>query len=401
MTHVYDVAIVGSGPASLFAAMEIVNNSKLDLIVLEKARRLNDSRNVAMGWLGGAARSSVKLFLEPKFGGDISDPKVINHFQKRIEEYGGTKLRISKKKLFRRVVKRAAEAGIEVEEPATAIYTEDKMIKLGDSLYSNLRQKGTVRHKLDITGITKIHNLFYITTVEETFVAKKVCLGMGRNGVRWLMEQKDFDIPHDGGSFDLGVRLEFPNYLLRDYSEKSANFRFKFSSFRTTIPNFAGTVETEEIGHLKVSNGRGWNSNRSHLANFGLLRSFQTSSPMGDVYRLSEIINVLSDGQLMRDSLSSILNGSSMVNHLPEFQEVVVGLEKISDFLPAIKKRCIVYAPEARLNAVRFHLSDTMETNTDGLYIIGDMSGKTCSFVQAACSGLLAACNILQKDGVR
>lgn len=401
MTHIYDVAVVGSGPAGLFAAMEIVSNSNLKLIVLEKARRLNDSRNVAMGWLGGSARSSVKLFLDPGFGGEIDDPKVIDKFAARIEKYGGHKLRLSKKRILKRTIKRATEVGIEVDEPQTAVYSEDKMIRLGDYLYSYLREHATVTHKINIAKITKSSGLFYITTDEETYAAKSIMLAMGRSGAQWLLNNNhDFSLEHSSGNFDLGVRLEFPNYLLREFSEKSANFRFRFGAFRTTIPNFSGTVETEEVGHVRVSNGRGWNTNKSHLANFGLLKTFQTDSPMKDVYRLSEIINVLSDGQLMRDSLGRVLSGSVMASHIPEFKEVVEGLEKLSKFLPTIKKRCVVYAPEARLNAVKFSLSHAMEANVEGLYILGDMSGKTRSFVQAACSGLLAAQDVLQKNGV-
>jgi len=38
-----------------------------------------------------------------------------------------------------------------------------------------------------------------------------------------------------------------------------------------------------------------------------------------------------------------------------------------------------------------------METAMNGLYIVGDMSGHTKSFVQAACSGINAARHIQGK----
>jgi len=399
---IYDVCVVGSGPANLFAAMEIVNNSNLNLLVLEKARRLNDSRNVAMGWLGGSARSTIKMFVDPGFGGEIKSKQTIETFVNRLENYGKQKVRISKKKLLKRSVKRANDLGFEVDEPETILYTEDKMIKLGDFFYSHLREKATVTHKINITKIYKAAGIFNIITNEGNYQAKRVLLGMGRSGAFWLIgENKEFDLSYDGGSFDFGVRLEFPNYLLKDFADRTTSFRLKFDDFRTTIPIFSGTIETEEVGHIRVSNGRGWNSSKSHMANIGVLKKFETDQPLEDVYRLSEIVNVLSDGQLLRDSMSRVMRGEVLASHLPEFAEIAKGLKKLSGLFPDLKKRCTVYAPEARLNAVRFKLAESMETDVPGLYLVGDMSGKTSSFVQAACSGLLAAENILKESGAK
>lgn len=396
--HVYDVAIIGTGPASIFAALELIAKSKLDVVVLEKAKRLNDSRNVSMGWLGGSARSSVRLFLDNKFGGEVATKRLVNKFTKHLEIHGPSKLKTSKKKVLKRTEKQASDFDIEIDQPETAIYTEDKMIKLGDQLYSHLRSNATVTHKLDILSIKKEDGLFKVETPEKTYVARSLIMGMGRNGAKHISTNYDLDLEPEGKTFDLGVRVEMPTFLLRELAEKTANFRFRFGDFRTTVPNFSGTVETEELDHIKISNGRGWGSKKSHMANFALLKKFTSESPLNDVYRLTEIINVLSDGQLFRDSLSRVLSNQTVLSQLPEYVEIVKGLDQFFMAFPTLKKRCFVYAPEARLNAVKFNTTKNMETNIEGLYVVGDMSGKTRSFVQAACSGLAAAENILKQN---
>jgi uncharacterized FAD-dependent dehydrogenase len=392
----YDVAIIGSGPASLFAAMEIVNRSDLNVIVLEKARRLNDSRNVSIGWLGGSARASVKMFLDAEFGGDVATQALIEQFVDRLEIYGTGSTKPSKKKLLKRSIKMAEAQNIIVDEPSTISYSEDRMIKLGDFLYSHLREHATVMHKINISEISKEKGVFKIATNEGVVEADSCIIGIGRGGANWLInENKLFDLSYEEDFFDLGIRLEFPSHVIKDFADRAQNFRFRFNDFKTTLPVFMGTVETEEIGEIRSSNGRAWNAAKTPMVNIGVLKRFFTKRPMKDVYRLSEIVNVLSDGQLLREPLSRILKHETMISHLPEFREIVEGLEPLLNLFPNLKRRCTVYAPETRLNSIRFNLSPYMESGVNNLYIVGDMSGWTSSFVQAACSGLLAANGVL------
>ena len=84
-----------------------------------------------------------------------------------------------------------------------------------------------------------------------------------------------------------------------------------------------------------------------------------------------------------------------MLNHIPEFMDVMSGVTKLGELFPAIKKKSLIFGPESRLNSICFKLSPTMETTIDGLYIVGDMSGHTSSFVQAACSGIVAGNSLI------
>ena len=117
-----------------------------------------------------------------------------------------------------------------------------------------------------------------------------------------------------------------------------------------------------------------------------------------ELYRLVEIVNVLCDGQLLREPVSKLLTGKSIVSPIKEFEHIREGVAKLVSVFPKMGKRCTLYAPEARLNVKRYNLSPGWEsTDTAGLYIVGDQSGRTKSFVQAACSGIQAAHDILEE----
>ena len=389
---IYDLMILGTGPACLFAAMELAKNTDLKILILEKARRLNDSRNVSLGWLGGSARAAVNMFLEPGFGGEITDPEVFNTFEERLKTYSSIKYKPSKPKLLKKTLLRMEEENIEVKEPSTIFFSEDKMIKMGDMFYKELKLKTTVIHKIKATKFYKEEDVFHIETNNGNFQAKKCILGLGRAGGQWLEEINSEMVPNfEESQFELGLRLEFPIQSLKECLSKTSFFQLKFGDFKTTIPSVGGTVETEELGRLRVSNGRLINSHKGYYANMGLLKTFKTDDAEKKLLRLVEIANVLSDNQLLKEPVSRLLTGKSVLSPIPEYDSMKEGVAKILQAFPTLKRRCSLYAPEARLNTVKYSLSPDWETNIEGMFIIGDMSGKTKSFVQAACSGLQVA----------
>lgn len=70
----YDVAIVGSGPAGMFAALELVKlKPNLRIAIFEKGplREFGDRYNKTCGWGGAGAYSDGKLDLTGEIGGDL------------------------------------------------------------------------------------------------------------------------------------------------------------------------------------------------------------------------------------------------------------------------------------------------------------------------------------------
>jgi hypothetical protein len=395
---IYDVIIIGAGAAGIFAAMELVNHSKLNILLLEKARRLNDTRNTGLGWFGGSARSNVHMFVEPGFGGNVAQQRTIDMFVRRLNKYGGSKIKLSQSKIPKKIIKTASDKGFIIEEPMVISYSEDKMIKLGNNLYSELKDKATVFHKVDILSIKKEGGYFSVVTAEQTFKSRACILSMGRSGAQWLINGENFVKPtYTQSKYDFGIKLEFPSQALKSYISRNPYFRFKFDDFRTSVPSFHGSIEIEEVNNVKIANTRNLKGSKSNIASMSLLKTFESKNAIADVYRLCEITNLLTnETQLLREPLSRWISDTSILSSLPEFAPLKSGLTKLLDLIPELKNRLVIYGPEARLNAVEFKLNKNMESDINKLYIIGDMSGKTHSFVQAACSGIVAAQSLIK-----
>ncbi len=76
----FDVIIVGSGPAGIFTALELVERGNSDIVMLDKGRRISTRRcparekkcincdpcSIVTGWAGAGAFSDGKLSLSPE-----------------------------------------------------------------------------------------------------------------------------------------------------------------------------------------------------------------------------------------------------------------------------------------------------------------------------------------------
>ena len=397
----YDVVIIGAGCAGLLAAMEMSKKSKLSVLLIEQVRRLHDSRNVSNGWFGGSAKSDVRIFEDSNFGGHIQTDKLFNAFIGHLKSHMTGNLRRVRQRLGKKELRAITNAGFDVVEPTTHILSADKMIQIENSVQKDLQGKIDIKTNCRIEKIDKVHGEFRVYSADnQMFSAKKCILALGRGGANWASEAlQSLKINHHTDSYELGIRLEFPERAISEFS--SSNFRVKFGEYRTSIIACRGTIEMENVDEFRTSNIRVVTGKLTHNASLCLLKTFKTKTPLQDVLRLVKIANVLADEQLLREPASRWLSGTSILSPVPEYASMKDGLEKIFTLFPTAKKRTLVYAPEARINTVKFELSKDMESNIVGLYIVGDMSGHTNSFAQAGCSGLAAARHIIKTSKSR
>jgi uncharacterized FAD-dependent dehydrogenase len=398
---IYDVVIVGAGSAGIMAALEITSKSKLSVLLIEQVKRLHDSRNVSNGWFGGSAKSDVRIFDDNDFGGSVQTPALFKALTAHLKRHMNGNIRYLKNKLGKRELKGLQDLGIQVVEPNTYVIGSDKMIQIENSVQKELQGIITIKSNCRIERVDKYRGEFYLYSADdEVFIAKKCILALGRGGANWASSAlQSMKIDCESTEYELGVRVEFPEKAASHFG--SPNFCLRFGQYRTSTISTKCIVEMENVDELKTSNVRSITGKTTHSASVCLLKRFKSSTPLNDVVRLVKMANVLADEQLLREPASKWLTGNSVLSPIPEYASMKDGLNKLFDVFPLARKRANIYAPEARLNTVKFRLSNDMETNITGLYIAGDMSGHTSSFSQAGCSGIAAARHILKTRSVR
>ena len=89
MSTAYDVIIIGTGPAGIFAALELIKNPGLKILMIEKGSDIKgrscpmaekavpcvqcDLCSILCGWGGAGAYSDGKLTLTSEFGGRLKE----------------------------------------------------------------------------------------------------------------------------------------------------------------------------------------------------------------------------------------------------------------------------------------------------------------------------------------
>jgi hypothetical protein len=104
-TKKYDAIIIGTGPAGIFAALELLHAKGLRVLLLEKGGDLHerDRSNPAAilsGWGGSGAFSDGKLNLSPLVGGSLSDFITTDKLEKLITYVDETYLRFGAPKFL-------------------------------------------------------------------------------------------------------------------------------------------------------------------------------------------------------------------------------------------------------------------------------------------------------------
>ena len=140
MDIVYDVIIIGGGAAGVLAAVELASCTNLTVAVLEKAKRLNDARNIGYCWLGASARSAARLFKDPRVGGSGFTSEEWEQFAAHMKHYYGSPLKFKKSKLGKRIEKGLVDGGFSVSGYDTCVLSEEQFIRCADRMHMVLKR---------------------------------------------------------------------------------------------------------------------------------------------------------------------------------------------------------------------------------------------------------------------
>ena len=348
-----DVVIIGSGPAGIFTALEMVKRgSSKKIIIVEKGQSVEKRHcpkdktrrcvsckpycHITTGFSGAGAFSDGKLSLNYEIGGDLPTligaslaQETIDYVDSIYLDFGAdTKVEgVSNTAAIKEIRKRAIQAGLKlVDCPIRHLGTER-----AQDLYL------AIEHFLLDHGV----ELLFGYECSDLILQSGRCLGVriakdgdgqeiladetvvatGRRGAEWLDRLcEEHSIDHIPGTVDIGVRVEVRNEVMEQvnevlYESKLIGYPLPFKNkVRTFCQNPGGFVSQENYDNdLAVVNGHSYKDLKSDNTNLAILCSHNFSVPFNQpiayAQKVGELTNMLGAGHILVQRYGDILSG--------------------------------------------------------------------------------------------
>ena len=348
----FDVVIIGAGPAGLFTAYELIEkNKKLKICILDKGNSVKtricpmnkkgipcqncNPCNILSGYGGAGTFSDGKLNYIHKLGkSDLTKYMLESEAVKLIDE---TEEIFNKFKMDSRVYPSNMDEAFKIRKQVAISGAKLLIIKqkhLGsdhlpgyiDGICDYLVNKGvTLFDRTDCVDINKIDIDNYEIKCkkgknDEIIKCSKVVVAPGRTGAKWVQELADkYNIPYYSRSIEIGVRVE----VRKDIMESITNVIYDPTIFiktktygdeiRTFCTNPGGFVAKENYYGYICVNGHALKDIKSNNTNFAFISKVNLTEPVTNTRlygeSIAKIANVLGDGKPIIQSLKDLKNG--------------------------------------------------------------------------------------------
>lgn len=456
----YNVAIIGAGPAGIFSALEIVKlKPDWKVILIEKGQKIEKRicpiRNGAQkcvncnkcgllcGWGGAGAFSDGKLTLTPDVGGHLIDymsrkdvEYYIDYADKLYLEHGATdEVFGTNLETFREIERKAVLAELKlVHSPVRHLGTErslDVLKHMQDYLTNKITILNNVTAKSLIVECEQVKGI--VLDNGETIRAEHTIIAPGREGADWLAHEfAKNKIGMVNNAVDVGVRVELPAPVFAPLTDKLYESKLVYHSptfgdeVRTFCMNPNGEVVQENYSGIATVNGHSYANIKTNNTNFALLVSKKFTEPFKEPIaygqHIARLANMLGGGILVQrfgdlldgrrstpdrikssiitPTLKSATPGDlSLVIPYRQMKSIIEMLFALDKIAPGTASRyTLLYGIEVKFYSARVKLTNALETEgVKNLYAIGDGAGVTRGLIQASASGVYVARTICGK----
>lgn len=451
----YNVAIIGAGPAGIFTALEIVKlKPEWKVVLIEKGARIEKrvcllregykscpsckTCGLLCGWGGAGAFSDGKLTLTPDVGGHLVDYMSFGDVENLIQycddiylEHGATEVVYGRNRNEFADIERAATlAELKlVHSPVRHLGTE-KSLHVLKHMQDYLEDKIEIINNKTVDKLDIENNKIKGFTLSDgtKIDAEYVVVAPGREGADWFSKELIKNgVELINNAVDVGVRVELPAAVMepitsRLYESKLIYYSPTFGDeVRTFCMNPNGEVVSENYNGIQTVNGHSYADKKTQNTNFALLVSKKFTEPFKEPItygqHVASLANMLSGGGILVQRFGDLLDGKrstpdriresiikptlecampgdlSLVLPYRQLLSIIEMLYALDKIAPGVASRyTLLYGVEVKFYSARPKLTNELESKEiKNLFAIGDGAGVTRGLMQASASGVHCA----------
>jgi len=455
----YDVIIIGSGPAGIFAALEFLKSEKtIKVLIIEKGRDIDQRRcpskerkiscttcpecDLLSGWGGAGAFSDGKLSLSPEVGGFLSRymdndsvQTMIDYVDSMYVQYGAPE------EIFgdhpdeiQSIERLASKNNLQLIPSKIRHIGTDRCITVLKQMKDKISKNVEIIFKAEAEQVLVEDNIYKGVRLKDgrTFYSTFLVLAPGREGSKWLEEEaRRLKLTQLKNPVDVGVRVELPASVMEPltkatYEPKLVFYSKKFDDrVRTFCVNPYGEVVKEYLKGIWTVNGHSYTDRRTNNTNFALLVSTYFTEPFDEPISygryIAQLANFIGKGVIVQrlgdlhagrrstheriakgivkpslaDATPGDLSFALPYRYLCDILEMLAALDKIA---PGVNSRhTLLYGVEVKFYSMQLKLTNNLETEIPNIFAAGDGPGVSRGLIQASASGVVAAREILRR----